>query len=127
MNVRVSGLERFTAQLTGLGRRLEETLGEALKEDLEDTALPLSQELVPVLTHDLQNTAYVDGPFIVQGGVGVTFGYGDTDVDYALLQHENLDFAHPNGGQAKFAEVALLAWTADGPARVAQRAVRALS
>lgn len=126
MNVRVSGIDRMSERLAGLGQQLETALGDALRDELLSRVLPASQELVPVDTGDLRDTAYVDGPFIVEGGVGVTFGYGDSDVNYALLQHENLDFAHPNGGQAKFAETALLAWTKDGPGRVVLRAVRQL-
>jgi len=31
-----------------------------------------------------------------------------TDSPYAVAQHENLHFQHPNGGQAKYLETALL-------------------
>lgn len=66
-----------------------------------------SQALVPVDTGALKSS----GEVIDQGDT-VIINYGDDSIgaggipsrEYALDQHENLSYYHPNGGQAKYLE-----------------------
>lgn len=51
----------------------------------------------------LRDTGRVDDSRGGEGTVGVVF-----DSVYAAYIHENLGFAHPHGGQAKFLEAALV-------------------
>jgi hypothetical protein len=60
-----------------------------------------SQELCPVDSGDLMGSAYVDKVDDRTYAVG----YGGVASDYALEQHENLQYYHPVG-QAKFLEQA---------------------
>ena len=60
-----------------------------------------SQELCPVDSGTLMNSAYVD----VVDDRTYAVGYGGAASEYALIQHENLQYYHPVG-QAKFLEQA---------------------
>lgn len=77
----------------------------ALQAELDDVMTKAkSRENVPVLTTDLRESGYVNGP--LEAGPISKFAIG-FDTHYALLQHENLDFNHPRGGRAKYLEIPL--------------------
>lgn len=61
-----------------------------------------SQALCPVDTGTLRNSAYINDL-----DNGYEIGYGGAASDYALEQHENLQYYHPVG-QAKFLEMAFI-------------------
>lgn len=63
-------------------------------------------DLVPVDQGVLRDSAIVQEPVVSGDEVSVELGFGGAASDYAIEQHENLDFEHPNGGQAKFLETA---------------------
>ena len=73
------------------------------KSAIRDVSFDLkgnSQDLAPVDTGDLRRSAYTkfeDRP----GGFTGEIGYG---AEYAYEQHENLEYRHPQGGQAKYLE-----------------------
>lgn len=81
-------------------------------ESAGKTLLDASQQLVPVDTGALKASGQVtgDGPHTVAVSYGRQDGAGrngaDT-ADYAVIQHEALDYNHPNGGQAKYLEQAM--------------------
>lgn len=54
----------------------------------------------------LRASGTVHEPEIVRGRVSVTLSYGGAANDYAIVQHERLDFHHTSG-QAKFLESVL--------------------
>lgn len=60
-----------------------------------------SDRLVPVDEGDLRNSRRVT----MDGDLAGDVSYG---TDHARVIHERLDLHHPNGGQAKFLETALL-------------------
>jgi hypothetical protein len=62
--------------------------------------------LVPVDTGVLRDSAIVQEPVVNGDEVTVELGFGGAASDYAIEQHENLDYKHPNGGQAKYLETA---------------------
>ncbi len=61
-----------------------------------------SQEMCPVDSGDLRSSAYVQ-----EIPNGWEIGYGGVASDYALEQHENLNYYHDDG-QAKFLELAFI-------------------
>lgn len=76
----------------------EQAVQDALKK-AGQTALKESNTLVPVDDADLKKTGRVN---IDDLTVQVSY----TGLN-AVLQHENLDYQHPNGGQPKFLEQAV--------------------
>ena len=58
-----------------------------------------SQAICPVKSSTLRNSCVVE-----EGDNYVTVGYGGAASSYALIQHENLQFHHNPGQQAKYLE-----------------------
>lgn len=91
-------------------RRVEQGLVQAVQDALNEVAqqiLERSQDLVPVRTGALRDSGYITSGD--QGGYpSVTITYGGGDVDYAYKVHEDLEMRHPNGGQAKYLEQAVI-------------------
>lgn len=74
--------------------------------------LQAAQALVPVESGALQASGRVspDGDLQVAVSFGQDDGAGVDGQDtaaYAIVQHEHLEFHHPNGGQAKYLETPL--------------------
>jgi hypothetical protein len=123
ITVRPVGLDRLTARLTGLASTLPDAVAAELYRDMVGVMFE-SQKIVPYEEGDLHDSGETDRPEINGGRVSVTLHYGGGNVDYALVQHEDLTLNHPNGGEAKFLESALHQWADDGPKAVANRALR---
>jgi hypothetical protein len=83
-----------------------------------------SQKVVPYDEGDLHDSGETDRPQYEGDRVRVVLHYGGGNVDYAVIQHEDLTLNHPHGGQAKFLETALHAWADDGPRNVVISALR---
>lgn len=66
--------------------------------------MALSKREVPVDLGGLKGSGYVTLPQDVGGKILVEMGYGGPAKDYAVVQHERLDFNHPEGGKAKYLE-----------------------
>lgn len=87
-----------------------------------------SYHLVPVDTANLRNTqdiVFQKSLNQKQARAKITYG-GPTQnspdgANYALIQHERLDYAHPNGGQAKYLEQPFLEETSKWPGALAER------
>jgi hypothetical protein len=65
-----------------------------------------SKKRCPRDTGTLYNSGHVQPPEDTKDGISVTMGYGGAAEDYAIVQHENLEFHH-KVGQAKFLESVL--------------------
>jgi hypothetical protein len=76
---------------------VEQAAQEALKEVAEET-LERSNELSPTLTGETDESG-----FVKVDDLTAQIGYRSF---VARLQHEDLDYQHPRGGQAKFLETA---------------------
>jgi hypothetical protein len=63
-----------------------------------------SKGIVPYEHGHLQETGDVGMPETVAGRIQVTMGYGGVAVDYAIRQHENMEYKHAPGKQAKYLE-----------------------
>lgn len=74
-----------------------------------------SKQLVPVDTAQLMISGEVLEPEVTDAGVTIALVYGTSEPtsNYAIVQHERLDFNHPSGGQAKYLEQPLLAMADD--------------
>lgn len=101
----IGGEEAVRRIVAITGRAPMEAVGKALYRAGE-IIIADSNELVPVDEGTLRASAVVQLPEMTSDGVEVALGYGGAASDYAIVQHEALDFAHPNGGQAKFLETA---------------------
>lgn len=87
----------------------ERALGKAFRSGLQDGATFLkveSQKLVPLDMGDLEASAHtrlegtgINSSAIIAYGVVDEKGY-----DYTIIQHENLEFKHLPGRQAKYLE-----------------------
>jgi hypothetical protein len=123
MAVQVVGLDRVLLSLGALSAKLPGAVADPLYRDMV-VVMAESQKIVPYDEGDLHDSGETDRPEIDGGKVEVTLHYGGGSVDYALVQHERLDYRHPNGGQAKFLDQPLSAWTQGGPESVVRRALR---
>lgn len=123
IRVRTRGLDVLASRLTGIASSLPDAVGAELYREMVGVMFE-SQKIVPYEEGDLHDSGEVDRPETTGGKVAVRLHYGDATVDYALIQHENLDYHHPQGGQAKFLEVPLHAWAEGGPQEVVSRALR---
>lgn len=91
----LDGLNEVTARMN---RALREIEGVTV-EGLRDVAFDLwgkAVELAPVDSGDLRGNAFAEPE---SGGMSWVVAFPEV---YALIQHENLDFNHPRGGQAKY-------------------------
>jgi hypothetical protein len=78
-----------------------------------------SQVLVPYKTGKLSRTGRVEDVRV--GSVTTArVTYGSEDVAYAWVQHERLDFFHPNNRRAKYLEIPAYQVTRDIQRRVAR-------
>lgn len=77
----------------------------SLYQEAEKIMTDSKENYVPVDTATLKGSGTVLLPEVKNRQVTVTMGYGGNAEDYALIQHENLEFKHPNGGQAKYLEI----------------------
>jgi len=88
--------------------RVTREIDQAIKEGLTDATLDLerrSKEEAPVDTGDLRGSGKGEVTNAYEGYKGtVSFNAGSADdgVSYALIQHEDMTFNHPQGGKAKY-------------------------
>jgi hypothetical protein len=108
----IIGLAEMNARLLNLIRALPDEIEKALIEDATDT-LDMAKSLTPVKTGALRDSGTVHKPVRSGFEVAVPISFGDPTPYYAIYVHENLEAKHPNGGQAKFLETAIL-YMADG-------------
>ena len=104
----IHGLNELLANLQRLGVDTTQVTAPALVQEAE-AIMTASKQIVPVKQGVLRSSGYVAPPEIHGNDVSVELGYGGAASDYALVQHERLDFNHPGGGQAKFLEVPFMA------------------
>lgn len=106
MDVEILGTRALQIRLAENVAKAPTALGSALYVEAE-AIMKDSKELVPVDTGVLRASGHVELPSIDGQGVKVEMGYGGAAERYALIQHERLDYNHPNG-QAKFLEQPVL-------------------
>ena len=115
--VTVSGLSKASKHLTRFLRTVETVPTQILLEEaprIEETAKVRTPEKTGKLKESVKVRVSRDKrrPGLYAQASARNRGY-----DYALIQHENLSYNHPNGGQAKFLESAFV----DGVERIERR------
>jgi hypothetical protein len=96
---KVTGGEKLVRQLRSVRKQYSAGLARGVRKAAAHI-LRRAQKLVPYLTGELEESGHLE-----ERKKG-----GDVSVDivfekpYAIVQHENLDFEHPNGRQAKYLE-----------------------
>ncbi len=83
-----------TAPIHGAGVMVEEA----------ESIMANSKDIVPVDWGILKGSGTVLPPEIVDSRAEVVMGYGGAAAHYTIIQHENLEFKHSPGQQAKFLE-----------------------
>ena len=115
--VTVSGLNEASEHLTKFLRTVETVPTQILLEEaprIEETAKIRTPEKTGKLKESVKVRVSRDKrkPGLYAQASARNRGY-----DYALIQHENLSYNHPNGGQAKFLESAFV----EGVERIERR------
>ena len=115
--VTVSGLNEASKHLTKFLRTVETVPTQILLEEaprIEETAKVRTPEKTGELKKSVKVRVSRDKrrPGLYAQASARNHGY-----DYALIQHENLSYNHPNGGQAKFLESAFV----EGVERIERR------
>lgn len=115
--VTVSGLSEASKHLTKFLRTVETVPTQILLEEaprIEETAKIRTPEKTGKLKESVKVRVSSDKrrPGLYAQASAFNRGY-----DYALIQHENLSYNHPNGGQAKFLESAFV----EGVERIERR------
>lgn len=115
--VTVSGLSEASKHLTRFLRTVETVPTNILLEEaprIEETAKIRTPEKTGKLKESVKVRVNRDKrrPGLYAQASAINRGY-----NYALIQHENLSYNHPNGGQAKFLESAFV----EGVERIERR------
>lgn len=98
MNIKIDGMDELNALLS----KMPASVNAAVQKELKTALLDLqgkAQELAPVDTGALRGSAKSDATI---NGFNQIGGYVSFDEPYATRQHEELDYNHPKGGQAKY-------------------------
>lgn len=102
MSIRWFGIDDLRRHLRDSERQVLAAVAGALYEEASET-MTESKRLVPVDLGVLRGSGTVFAPEVDGGRVSVTIGYGGAASDYAVVQHERVDFHH-TVGQAKYLE-----------------------
>jgi len=101
-NVEVEGFGEAMALLAVEKKIIPATM-EALYAEAQ-LVLAESKRQVPYRFGALSGSGMVHQPYSVGSKTAVEISYGGAAVDYALIQHENIDFKHAEGRKAKYLE-----------------------
>ena len=105
LSVKILGAKRSAANIRKMTAAVRKRFYEEMLEICRQILLHSQTEYVPVLSGTLKDSGKVVG---TPGRYPVVeIGFGGGAVDYAVIQHENLLFNHPRGGQAKYLELAV--------------------
>lgn len=129
LELKVKGAKEFRELLSELSKQYPEIALAALYRQAEIRVMtPSKRNFVPVRDGHLRNSGHVvadKGELRVTLGFGGPAGIGNAgqtnslDVGYAIVQHENLDFAH-KVGEAKYLEKPLFEALPDLPMWIAE-------
>lgn len=119
MSVTLRGREEMISRIKRVARRFPDRVLGALRVEAE-IEMTESKRRVPVEHGTLRASGFVE---VERRGnqMGATLSYGGAAEDYAIVQHERLDYLHPRGGQAKYLESVLNESQPYMAARIARR------
>jgi hypothetical protein len=100
MSQRLKGLKKVQAVFDAKLKEIEGVVSEEAIKDVAFDLLGKAKLLAPIDTGDLRGSGFVE--FVeTTNGIGAIIGFS---TPYAVRQHEELDYHHPQGGQAKYLE-----------------------
>ena len=102
MGIRIEGLDKLQARLKKSGVNAAKELAGGLTVE-GNIIMTAAKRLTPVKDVPLRASGHVQTPVIRRTSASVVLGFGGAASDYAVIQHERLDFTH-TVGQAKFLE-----------------------
>jgi hypothetical protein len=106
----VANTEVATMAINQWFEAAKQALVQEINDELNDVLQDIKDNYVPIDTGDLRDTGRVIPPKITgSGDLESGIAFGGEKVDYARIQHENLEYEHPHG-QAKYIEVPLRRW-----------------
>lgn len=100
-DIEVEGFAEALALFNQSNSKLVPAIMEALYAEAQ-VVLAESKRQVPFRFGVLSGSGMVHQPYSVGSKVAVEISYGGAAVDYAIVQHENLDFKHAEGRKAKY-------------------------
>lgn len=127
LSTEVTGVESLMANLLAVGASGRTEAAAGLYAEGEAIMADSREHFVPVEHGVLKDSGHVELPVWNGDTVTVGMGYGGAAKDYAVIQHENLTFAHPHGGGAKYLELPFLARIAQMADRLAARWAKAIA
>jgi hypothetical protein len=107
-SITLKGAAELIAKFERLGGEMDDIAASALYQEAEKIMTDSKENYVPVRDNVLRSSGYVDDPEINADGISIEMGYGGAAADYAVIQHENLDFKHGGGKSAKYLEKPLM-------------------
>lgn len=114
--IEVTGLRDVAAVLLAGQKNVLDATKQALYAEAQ-VVLAESKRQVPFRYGALSGSGMVHEPYSVGNKAAVEISYGGAAVDYAFVQHENLNFRHAPGRKAKYLEDPVV----DAQGRLAQR------
>jgi hypothetical protein len=120
MSVTTRGEQGIRRELLKLAKQYPGAAGAALYQEGMDL-WNASVKRAPVEFGVLRNSAYVSPPTQRGANVTVEVGFG---TEYAIPQHERLDYQHPRGGEAKYLATSIAVAQGGALARLAERTRR---
>jgi len=116
----VIGLAAFNARLLNFIRALPDEVERALQAEAEEV-LKVAKSRTPVKTGALRASGVLQEPVKAGFMTAQPITFGDPTPYYAIFVHENLEARHPNGGQSKFLESAVMDAMPGLSVRIGQR------
>lgn len=93
--ITLRGLTETLAKMRAIGGdAATRALAAELRREAEEIMADSKENEVPILTGALKSSGFVPEPILAGTQVTQTAGYGGVAADYALIQHERLDFNH---------------------------------
>jgi hypothetical protein len=117
---RFRGYDEVRRNLSNFIANYPRTVARASKAEMR-IEMEESKKRTPFEFGDLRDSHVLHEPEIRGGIISVMITVGNDEINYAWDQHENLEYHHPRGGQAKFLESTLLESANSMAARVARR------
>ena len=126
ISLTIEGGPILVANLAAISQKAAPAAGRALVAEAEAIMTRSKQSFVPVDTGVLRASGHVSMPDVSGDDVSVTLSYGGPASDYAVVQHERLDYKHSVGGP-KYLERPLLEAASGMGERIAKKIREAFS
>lgn len=120
MPFKMSGIDAMQATLKRAASRFPDEVAQAMVAEAK-IELQEAKRRTPVDTGALQASGEISSVQRNGRSIEVDITFGNSDVDYAVIVHEDLEANHPNGGQAKYLESVLKESAPHMSGRIARR------